>query len=80
MPHYLVQRLLLVGIVQGLASQSVSGQFEFEFFPNKIQGKETVAVPTNLGICLSSSSILEFEDVLLAGGLRPAWEYTKAIK
>ena len=79
-PHYLEQRLLLVGIVQGLATQLVNGQFEFELFPNKVQGNEAVAVPTNLGICLSSSSILQFEDILLDGGFKPTWEYTKAIK
>jgi hypothetical protein len=78
-PHFLQQRLLLLGIVQGLAVQNVDGTFELEL-PKLASGKESVTVPTNLGICILSSAILDFEDILLDKGFRPTWEYTKAIK
>jgi hypothetical protein len=78
--HFLTTRLALIGVVQGLATQSISGKFEFELSPNKVQGTETVAVPTNLGICLSSSFLLDFEDIMLNSGFKPTWDYTKVVK
>jgi hypothetical protein len=73
--HPLSQRVMLIGIVEGLVSMPVPGTITLNVVPNTIQGTQTVNIPANLGMCLSSSSILDFEPMLLERGVIPGWEY-----
>ena len=73
--HPLAQRIMLLGIVEGLISMPVPGTITLNVVPNAIQGTQTVNIPANLGMCLSSSSILDFEQILLERGVVPEWEY-----
>ena len=73
--HPFVQRIMLIGIVDGLVSQPVSGAITLNITPNPIQGTQTIDIPANVGLCLSSSSILDFEQILLERGVTPAWKY-----
>ena len=74
------QRLWLLGIVSGLASQKVSGEIILNTIPAPVTGTEQVNVPTNLGICLLSSSVMDSEGVLLSRGLKVDWQYESGLK
>jgi Trypsin-like peptidase domain len=78
--HPLTQRIMLLGIVEGLVSMPVPGAITLNVVPNAIQGTQTVNIPANLGMCLSSSSILDFEQILMERGVVPNWEYDSGRK
>jgi hypothetical protein len=62
-------RLLLVGIVYGVAQHSVNG--ELKIVPAPTQRQVAVSqISNNLGICVRSSRILEFESLMVRNGLR----------
>ena len=74
--HPLIQRTMLIGVVEGLVSMPVPGTITFNVVPNNtIQATQSVNIPANLGMCLSSSSILDFEPMLLTRGVKPGWQY-----
>jgi hypothetical protein len=74
------QRIWLLGVVDRLASQDVTGKFRINAIPNPVSGIEVVGVPSNLGICLLSSAIMDFEEILLSRGLKINWQYDSSIK
>ena len=79
--HPLIQRTMLIGVVEGLVSMPVPGTITFNVVPNNtIQATQSVNIPANLGMCLSSSSILDFEPMLLTRGVKPGWQYEPARK
>ena len=78
--HPLEQRLRLLGVVEGLVSMPVPGTITLSVVPNIIKGTQTVNIPANLGLCLSSSSILDFENIFIDHGFKVDWEYTSARK
>jgi hypothetical protein len=60
-------RLMLVGVVYGVAQHSVNG--ELMIVPAPTQKQVAVSqVPNNLGICIKSSRILEFEPLIVSKG------------
>jgi hypothetical protein len=68
-------RLGLVGVVYAVAQHSVSG--ELVIIPAPTQRSVAVSpIPNNLGLCISSSRIPEFEDVLLSMGIKAPAGYT----
>jgi hypothetical protein len=66
-------RAKLLGIVYGVGAQDVSGDLVIQNAPTQI--KAQLAVPTNLGACISASRILEFEPLLLKQGYNPPSGY-----
>ncbi|MCP1760016.1 S1-C subfamily serine protease [Bradyrhizobium japonicum] len=60
-------RLMLVGVVYGVAQHSVNG--ELMIVPAPTQKQVAISlVPNNLGICIKSSRILEFEPLMVSKG------------
>jgi hypothetical protein len=64
-------RAKLLGVVYGVAVQDVSGNVLIQNAPTQILAPGMMAVPTNLGACIKSSRILEFEPLLVSLGLKP---------
>jgi hypothetical protein len=67
-------RVLLIGVVFAVALEQANGQVIVESAPlgsaNSTTPYESVtAVPSNLGVCLKASKILDFEPVLVAKGV-----------
>jgi hypothetical protein len=60
-------RLLLVGVVYGVAQHSVNGELRIVPAPTQRQ-ITTSLIPNNLGICIRSSRILEFEPLIIKRG------------
>ncbi|MFK4650079.1 hypothetical protein ABIF97_000013 [Bradyrhizobium japonicum] len=60
-------RLMLVGVVYGVAQHGVSG--ELMIVPAPTQKQVAISqIPNNLGICIKSSRILEFEPLIVSKG------------
>ena len=71
-------RILLIGVVYGVAVQEVTGnvviqQAPTQFAPTPL--KSATNVPTNLGACLRASQILELEALLGRFGIVPPLGY-----
>jgi hypothetical protein len=72
-------RLLLVGVVYGVAQHSVNG--ELKIVPAPTQRQVAISlVPNNLGICIKSSRILEFEPLIVKRGFSPPAGYVMRAK
>lgn len=65
------QRILLIGVVFGVASQEIKGNIVINNAPVQITGTEHLIVPANVGACLLSSAILDFDNVLIGLGVVP---------
>lgn len=62
-------RLMLVGIVYAVAQHSVSG--DLMIVPAPTQKQISVSqIPNNLGLCIKSSRILEFEPLIMSKGFQ----------
>lgn len=73
-------RMKLLGVVYGVGVQDVSGNVIIQNGPTQIAAAGQMAVPTNLGACISSSRILEFEPLLVSKGLTPPPGYIMRAK
>lgn len=74
-------RIALLGVVYGVGEQ-VDDQIFIVDAPTKIDEKPKLTktplisvIPTNLGACIRSAHILDFEPILVAGGLVPPVGY-----
>jgi hypothetical protein len=66
-------RAMLLGVVYGVWSEEVHGQVFIQYAPAQFDPTASLSatkVPTNLGVCLSSSRILEFEPILVRMGAK----------
>ena len=63
-------RAKLIGIVYGVATQGVEGQLAIQNGPTAISIPSQMAVPTNLGACISASRVLDFEPILVSKGFK----------
>jgi hypothetical protein len=70
------QRLLLIGVVFGVANQEVRGKVKIQSIPNET-GEEVLSIPVNVGACLLADQIFGFEDVLIGRGLTPPDGYQR---
>lgn len=68
-------RAKLLGVVYGVGAQDVTGNVLIQNAPTQIVAPGRMTVPTNLGACISSSRVLEFEPLLVANGLVPPAGY-----
>lgn len=72
-------RLMLVGVVYAVAQHSVNG--EIKIVPAPTQKQVAVSrIPNNLGLCIKSSRILEFEPMIVSGGFVPPDGYVMRAK
>jgi hypothetical protein len=62
-------RIKLIGVAFGVAMQDVSGNITIQAGPTSVVAPTRLAVPTNLGACISAARILEFEPLLVSKGL-----------
>lgn len=72
-------RLMLVGIVYAVAQHSVNGELRIIPAPTQKQ-VATSQIPNNLGLCIKSSRILEFEPVIVSKGFTPPEGYVMRAK
>jgi len=68
-------RIKLIGVVYGVATQDVSGNVAIQNGPISLVGQGKMSVPTNVGACIRSSRILEFESVMVSQGYKPPVGY-----
>lgn len=66
-------RLMLLGIVYANVLQDVSGDIHVQQIPTVPHVDS--GVPSNLGICISSQRILDFQPVLMAKGIKPPSDF-----
>jgi hypothetical protein len=64
-------RLKLLGIVYGVALHNANGEIRVVPAPTQARVIAVSPIPNNLGICIDSSRILDFEPVFVKMGLRP---------
>jgi len=62
-------RAKLLGVVFGVAQQDISGNVIIQAGPTGIAAAGHMSVPTNLGACIMSSQILDFEPLLVSKGV-----------
>ena len=62
-------RIKLIGVAYGVAVQDVTGNMTIQAGPTSVLAPTRLAVPTNLGACISASRVLEFEPLLAAKGV-----------
>ncbi len=66
------ERALLIGVVWGVGRQELDGDVYLVNAPTsvvKTQNKAAISVPTNLGACIRSTRVLEFEPILAKMGV-----------
>lgn len=69
-------RAKLLGVVTQVATYDVGGNLVLQNGPTEVHGSASIQVPTNLGVCIRASRILEFEPLLISKGLyKPPPEY-----
>jgi hypothetical protein len=68
-------RTKLLGVVYGVAQHDVQGNVRIQAGPTSVIAAGQMSVPTNLGACISSSRILEFEPLMVSKGLNPPADY-----
>jgi hypothetical protein len=73
-------RFKLLGVVYGVAVQDVHGAVLIQNAPTRVAVPGTMSVPTNLGACIDSSRILEFEPLLVSMGVQPPLGYVMRAK
>lgn len=62
-------RWALLGVVYGVFSSAANGEIRIVPAPTQWNAIVTSAIPNNLGVCVKSSRILEFEPLLVQRGL-----------
>jgi hypothetical protein len=76
-------RMMLLGVVYGVAEQEVDGQVLIVEAPTKLDKTNLVSaseVPTNLGACVKASRILEFEPLMVSMGVKPPDDYVMRVR
>jgi hypothetical protein len=63
-------RVLLLGIVSSVVVQNVNGIVAFQAAPT-LQGQLTEQIPANLGVCIKSGQLADFEKILIKRGIAP---------
>jgi hypothetical protein len=68
-------RLALLGVVYGVATQTVEGSVVIRDAPTQVVVPGQISVPTNLGACIKAARIVELEPVLVSMGFKPPAGY-----
>lgn len=63
-------RIKLFGIVYAVAQHSVTGEIAVVPAPTNVREIAVSAIPNNLGVCIRSSRILEFEPIFVNNGFQ----------
>jgi hypothetical protein len=64
-------RAKLLGVASQVATYDVGGNLTLQNGPTEVHGSTSIQVPTNLGVCIRASRILEFEPFLISKGFKP---------
>lgn len=70
------ERLILLGVARQVVEQDIDWKLRGKA-PSTTKPEDVPQVPTNLGVCIKSASILDFEDELLRLGIPKPDGYTK---
>jgi hypothetical protein len=68
-------RILLLGVVYAVALHTATGEIVLAPAPTQARPSVASQIPNNLGVCVRSSRILDFEPLLVARGLPPPSGY-----
>jgi hypothetical protein len=68
-------RVQLLGIVYGVAMHTTTGEIRLLPAPTQMRPMVLSAIPNNVGACIKSSRILEFEPLLVQHGFVPPQGY-----
>lgn len=68
-------RVQLLGIVYGVATHTTAGEIRLVPAPTQMRPVAISAIPNNIGACIKSSRILEFEPVIVELGFKPPEGY-----
>jgi hypothetical protein len=64
-------RIGLLGVNYAVANYTATGEIKIEQTPTEMRPVPKLPIPSNLGVCVKASRILDFEPLLVALGLRP---------
>lgn len=64
-------RIELLGVNYAVATYTATGEIKIEQTPTEMRPVPKLPIPSNLGVCVKASRILEFEPLLVALGLHP---------
>jgi hypothetical protein len=64
-------RIELLGVNYAVANYTATGEIKIEQTPTEMRPVPTLPIPSNLGVCVKASRILEFEPLLVALGVHP---------
>lgn len=68
-------RIQLLGIVFGVFTHTTAGEIRLVPAPTQMKAIALSAIPNNVGACIKSSRILEFEPLFVARGVKPPEGY-----
>jgi hypothetical protein len=68
-------RALLLGINYAVTTYSATGEIKIEQTPTEMRPVPVLVIPSNLGVCIKASRILEFEPLIVQSGFRPPEGY-----
>jgi hypothetical protein len=63
-------RIELLGVNYAVANYTATGEIKIEQTPTEMRPVPKLPIPSNLGVCVKASRILEFEPLLVTLGLR----------
>jgi Trypsin-like peptidase domain len=64
-------RIRLLGVNYAVINYNSSGEIKIEQTPTDMRAVPILPIPSNLGVCIKSSRILDFEPVLVEKGFKP---------
>jgi hypothetical protein len=64
-------RIRLLGVNYAVINYNSSGEIKIEQTPTDMRAVPVLPIPSNLGVCIKSSRILDFEPVLVENGFKP---------
>jgi Trypsin-like peptidase domain len=70
-------RIFLLGIVYGVFTDLAAGEIRLVPAPTQMKPMAMSRIPNNIGACIKSSRILEFEPLLVSKGVKPPEGYKK---
>jgi hypothetical protein len=72
-------RIQLLGINYAVATYNASGEIKIQEVPTEMRPVPVVSIPSNLGICIKSTRILDFEPLFVKLGHKPPDGYNMRV-
>ena len=73
-------RIILIGIVFAVALHTSNGEIKIVPAPTQSKSIVQTQIPNNLGICVSSQRLLDFEPILVGAGFVPPQDYVMRVQ